>query len=126
MAGGTGARRRTSTRLVAALAAASGLATALRPEQIVDRLCPEFPRSRLWLVRVLGGRLLLQHGAVLAAPDPRLVRVGSGVDLLHAAGLVPFVRSPRHRPAGPLSGGAPPAVRRPPCPPPPPPPPPRL
>jgi len=104
MAGRTEARRRTSTRLVAALAAASGLAMALRPEQIVDRFCPEFPRSRLWLVRVLGGRLLLQHGAVLAAPDPRLVRVGSGVDLAHAASMVPFVRSPRYGRAALLSG----------------------
>src|SRR4051812_50098164 len=109
MAGGTGARRRTPTRLVAALAAASGLAMALRPEQIVDRLCPEFPRSRLWLVRVLGGRLLLQHGAVLAAPHPRVVRVGSGGDLLHAGGMVPFVGSPPYRRAAPPRGGVPPA-----------------
>src|SRR4051812_50141962 len=101
MAGGTGARRRTLTRLVAALAAASGLAMALRPEQIVDRLCPEFPRSRLWLVRGLGGRLLLQHGAVLAAPPPRVGPVGAGVGPLDAAGQLAVRRGPRHPRAGP-------------------------
>ena len=104
MAGRTGARRRTATRLLAAPGAACGLAMALRPERIVDRLCPEFPRSRLWLVRVLGGRLLLQHGAVLAAPEPEVVRLGSGVDLLHAASMVPFVRSPRYGRAARISG----------------------
>src|SRR4051812_50083428 len=100
MAGGTGARRRTPTRLVAALAAASGLAMALRPERIVDRLCPEFPRSRLWLVRVLGGRLLLQHGAVLAAPPPRVGPGGSGGGPPPPAGMVAVWRSAPLRPAG--------------------------
>jgi hypothetical protein len=97
--------RRTATRALAALGAASGLALALRPERIVDRACPEFPRSRLWLVRVLGGRLLLQHGTVLVTPRPEAVRLGSGIDLLHAASMLPFVASPRYGPAARVSGG---------------------
>jgi hypothetical protein len=97
-------RRRTATRALAALGAAAGLAMALRPERIVDRVCPEFPRSRLWLIRVLGGRLLLQHGAVLVAPEPELVRLGSSVDLLHAASMLPFARSPRYGRAAGISG----------------------
>jgi hypothetical protein len=55
-------------------------------------------------VPVLGARLVAQHAAVLAAPTPRVVRVGSVVDLLHAASMVPLVRSPRHRRAAVISG----------------------
>ena len=51
-------RRRTITRLLAGLGAASGAALLARPQQVVDRLCPEFPHDRVWLVRLLGARLL--------------------------------------------------------------------
>ena len=59
----------------------------------------------MWLVRVLGARLLVQHGAVLVAPGRRLVRIGSAVDLLHAASMVPFVASPHYGRAARTSGG---------------------
>ena len=52
-----------------------------------------------------GVTLLAQHGAVLVAPERRLVRLGSAVDLLHAASMVPFVASPRYGPAARVSGG---------------------
>jgi hypothetical protein len=58
----------------------------------------------VWLVRVLGARLLVQHGAVLAAPDRRLIRVGSAVDLLHAASMVPLVAAPQYGRAARASG----------------------
>jgi hypothetical protein len=93
------------TRTLAGLGVASGLALVARPQQVVDRLAPAFPKDRLWLVRALGTRLLLQHGAVLARPDGRLVRLGSAVDLVHAASMVPFVASPRYGPAARISGG---------------------
>ena len=76
--------RRGLTRLLAGAGAATGL---------------------VLLARVLGVRLLAQHGAVLASPNPRLVRLGSAVDLAHAASMVPFVASPRYGPAARLSGG---------------------
>lgn len=101
---GQSARRR-STRLLAGLGAGSGLALLARPEQVLDAVSPAFPRDRRWLVRVLGVRLLLQHGAVLAAPGRRLVRLGSAVDLVHAASMVPFVASPRYGRAARISGG---------------------
>ncbi len=97
--------RRTLTRLLAGLGIGWGLALLLRPGAVADRLCPEYPRSRVWVVRVLGARLLLQHAAVLARPGVRLVGVASGVDLLHAASMVPLLRLPRYRRAALVSGG---------------------
>ena len=97
-------RRRTITRLLAGLGAASGAALLARPQQIVDRLCPELPHDRVFLVRLLGVRLLLQHGAVLLEPHAVLVRAGSAVDLLHAASMVPFAASVRYGRAARISG----------------------
>lgn len=101
---GTGARR-WITRLLAAAGVWSGVALLTRPQQVVDAVAPAFPRERLWLVRALGGRLLAQHGTVLLAPRPQLVRAGSAVDLVHAATMVPFVASPRYGRAARVSGG---------------------
>jgi hypothetical protein len=97
--------RRTLTRLLAGLGVGWGLALLLRPDAVVDRLCPEYPRSRLWVARVLGARLVGQHAALLAAPQNRLVGAASGIDLLHAATMVPLLRSPRYRRAALVSGG---------------------
>jgi hypothetical protein len=97
--------RRRLTRLMAGLGVVSGGVLLTRPQQVVDRLAPAFPTSRRWLVRALGVRLLVQHGAVLAVPDRPLIRASSGVDLLHAATMVPFVVSPQYGRAARLSGG---------------------
>ena len=97
--------RRLMTRLLAALGVVSGVALLTRPQQVVDRLAPAFPADRLWLVRALGTRLLVQHGAVLAAPSRGLVRLGSAVDLMHSASMVPFVASPQYGSAARISGG---------------------
>ena len=72
---------------------------------MVDRLAPALPADRRWLVRALGVRLVVQHGAVLVSPSPALIRAGSAVDLLHAASMVPFVTSPRYGRAARISGG---------------------
>ncbi|TFV62665.1 UNVERIFIED_ORG: hypothetical protein E4P37_16495 [Bacillus sp. AZ43] len=97
--------RRRGIRLLAGIGLASGLALLARPQELVDRVAPAFPRERVWLVRALGARLVAQHGAVLCAPRRGLVRAGSAVDLLHAASMVPFVASPRYGPAARISGG---------------------
>ena len=97
-------RRRTITRLLAGLGAASGVALLARPQRVVDRLCPELPHDLVFLVRLLGLRLLLQHGTVLVEPHPMLVRAGSAVDLLHAASMVPFAASARYGRAARISG----------------------
>jgi hypothetical protein len=97
--------RRLLTRVLAGMGVTSGAALLARPRRVVDRLCPELPRDRVWLVRLLGVRLLLQHGAVLLRPHPVLVRAGSAVDLLHAASMVPFAASARYGRAARISGG---------------------
>ena len=97
--------RRTATRLMAALGVVSGGVLLARPQQVADRVAPAFPRERLWLARLLGVRLLVQHGVVLAVPDRRTVRASSAVDLLHAASMVPFVASPRYGRAARVTGG---------------------
>ena len=96
--------RRGLTRLLAGVGAASGVALLARPQRVVDAIAPTFPGERLWLVRALGARLLAQHGAVLAVPDRALVRLGSAVDLVHAASMVPFVASPGYGRAARVSG----------------------
>ena len=97
-------RRRRLTRLLAGAGAGWGLALLAAPGRVVDALCPELPRSQRWAVPLLGARLVVQHGAVLAVPDARVVRVGSVVDLLHAASMVPLTRSAPHRRAAVISG----------------------
>ena len=97
--------RRGLTRLLAAFGLGTGVALLTRPRQIVDTAAPAFPRERLWLVRLLGLRLVAQHGAVLAAPTAGVVRLGSAVDLVHAASMVPLVASPRYGRAARISGG---------------------
>jgi hypothetical protein len=96
--------RRRLTRLMAVLGVASGGLLLVRPQEVIDRVSPAFPASRRWLVRALGVRLLVQHGAVLAVPDPATIRASSAVDLLHAATMVPFVASPQYGRAARISG----------------------
>ena len=97
-------RRRRLTRLLSGAGAVWGLTLLAAPGRVVDALCPELPRSRRWAVPLLGARLVLQHGAVLAVPAARTVRIGSGVDLLHAASMVPLARSAPYRRAAVISG----------------------
>jgi hypothetical protein len=97
--------RRLLTRLLAATGVLSGAVLLARPQRVIDAVAPAFPRERRWLVRALGVRLLVQHGAVLVAPATTLVRLGSAIDLVHAASMVPFVVSTRYGPAARLSGG---------------------
>jgi hypothetical protein len=93
------------TRLLSGAGAAWGLALLTRPQRVVAALCPEFPGSRLWIVRVLGARLVAQHAAVLLAPEAPVVRLASAVDLLHAGSMLPPLASARYRRAALISGG---------------------
>ncbi len=97
-------RHRLLTRLLAGAGALWGLILLAAPGRVVNALCPELPVSRRWAVPLLGVRLVVQHGAVLAVPEARIVRVGSVVDLLHAASMVPLVRSAVYRRAAVVSG----------------------
>ncbi len=91
-------------RVHAAAGATAGLLLLARPGSVLDAAAPAFPRERRWVVRVLGARLLVQHATVLVAPDPRVVRLGAAVDLLHAASVLPVLASARYGRAAGLSG----------------------
>ena len=56
-------------------------------------------------VRLLGARLVGQHAAVLAVPRPPVLRLAAGLDLLHAATMLPLVGSTRYGRAARISGG---------------------
>jgi hypothetical protein len=95
----------TLARLLSLAGAAAGLAFLLRPHRVVAALCPEFPESRIWLVRALGARMVAQHTAVLALPERPVVRTSAAVDLVHTATMAPFVASARYGRAARISGG---------------------
>jgi hypothetical protein len=101
---GTSRGSRPSARLGAVAGAGAGLLLLTRPQQVLDTIAPAFPRERRWLVRALGARLVAQHGAVLARPEPAVLTAAAGVDLLHAASMLPFLASPRYGRAARISG----------------------
>jgi hypothetical protein len=92
-------------RLLSLAGAAAGLTLLLRPHRVGAALCPEFPESRIWLVRFLGARMVAQHAVVLAFPERPVVRTSAAVDLFHAATMAPFVGSGRYGRAARISGG---------------------
>jgi hypothetical protein len=91
-------------RTTALAGVAAGLVLLTRPDDVRAHLAPEFPRERRWVVRLLGARLLVQHATVFAAPRPPVLRLAAGADLLHAATMVPLLRSPRYGRAARISG----------------------
>jgi len=91
-------------RVASAAGLAAGAVLLTRPGQVAARLAPTFPQDRLWIVRLLGARLVGQHTAVLTAPRPEVLRIAAGVDLLHAASMLPLLRSPRYGRAARISG----------------------
>jgi hypothetical protein len=97
--------KRALLRLVSGAGGAWGLTLLTRPRPVIAALCPEFPQSRMWVVRVLGARLVAQHAVVLVAPERPIVRASSAVDALHAASMLPLLGSPRYRRAAMISGG---------------------
>jgi hypothetical protein len=82
-----------------------GVLLLVRARALANALCPEFPEPQLWVVRVLGARLVVQQAVVLASPARRQVRAAAMVDGLHAASMVPLLWSPRYRRAALISGG---------------------
>ena len=91
-------------RVLSAAGVAAGAALLARPEAVLTRLAPEYPRERRWVVRLLGARLVAQHAAVLTSPRPAVLRGAAGIDLLHAATMLPLLGSPRYGRAARASG----------------------
>lgn len=100
-------RRRALTRAVAAPLAVGGAVLLVRPEQAARAVSGGGPEPSAWVVRLFGGRVLVQHAAVLLHPTRGLVVAGVVADALHAASMVPtwLAWSDYRRPAW-LSGAA--------------------
>lgn len=85
-----------AARVLAATGLAAGAALLTQPGRVLDAVDPAFPRERRWLVRLLGARLVAQHGALLIRPEPGVVTAAVGVELVHAASMLPFAASSRY------------------------------
>ena len=81
-----------------------GLLLILWPRQVTGTLTPDFPADRTWLARVLGARVAAESAALLATSDRRVRKAAAGVDVLHAASMVPCLFSRRYRRAALISG----------------------
>ncbi|MCZ2848777.1 hypothetical protein [Modestobacter sp. VKM Ac-2978] len=82
-------RRRALTRALAAPLAVGGAVLLVRPEQVARAVSGGGREPSAWVVRVLGGRVLVQQAAVLLHPSRGLVLAGVAADALHAASMVP-------------------------------------
>lgn len=95
-----------ATRVVAALAAAEGLALLARPVPTAAALGLGETPPPTWLVRVLGGRRLVQHAALAVAPGSTAARLAVVTELGHAVSMLPAALLwPAHRRAALTSAG---------------------
>ena len=79
---------RVTTRVWAAASAAAGAMTLLRPHTVGGLVSGTGPTPDAAVVRVLGGRQLLQGTVLLLRPTALLVIGGLAVDVVHAASMV--------------------------------------
>ena len=93
-------------RALAAAGAGYGAALLLRPGPVIAAVCPELPRERRWVARLLGARLVAQHALLLARPVRGPVLAAAAVDALHAASMVPLLPRGPYRRAALVSGAA--------------------
>jgi hypothetical protein len=94
-----------TVRLLCAVRGLWGVLLLVRPRQVTGTLAPQFPGDRTWLARVLGARVAAESAALLATSDRRVRLAATGVDVLHAASMLPCLFSRRYRRAGLISGG---------------------
>jgi hypothetical protein len=83
--------RRTATAIVRASALERCLTGTLLlgvPDAVTGGIASEQPRPPAWLVRVLGGRLLVQGLLEYMWPRRSVVLAGAAVDTAHAASMV--------------------------------------
>jgi hypothetical protein len=80
--------RGVGTRLLAACTAAAGAVMLLGPHAVARLASGTGSIPDAAVVRILGGRQLLQGTALLIRPAPPLLTAGLGVDALHAASMV--------------------------------------
>ena len=91
-------RRRAASRTVAAAQVATGALAAARPDAVLGLVDRHRAGPPAWLVRVLGGRMVLQGVAEIALDDPSVLVGGALVDATHAASMLATAAvSPRFR-----------------------------
>ncbi len=92
------APRRRAVRAAASVLATAGAVLLARPRQVVRLVAPGEPEPPLAVVRVLGGRLVVQHVLVALRPTRRRLLAGAVVDAVHALSMVPAAAVwPAHR-----------------------------
>ncbi|MGR7025825.1 hypothetical protein [Geodermatophilus sp. URMC 62] len=75
----------------------SGAALLARPRAVTAAVAGD-PVPPTWVIRLLGGRQVLQQAVVLALPSPSVARAAAVVDGLHAVSmLAAAVVAPRYR-----------------------------
>lgn len=79
-------------RLLGAGQAALGAALLARPDAVTHAVCASAARPRTAIVRLLGGRMVVQGAVTAARPHRRLVLAGAAIDLAHAASMVAAIR----------------------------------
>ena len=94
-----------AVRLLCAARGLWGLLLMVWPRQVTGTLAPDFPGDRTWLARVLGARVAAESAALLATSDRRVRLAATGVDVVHAASMLPCLFSRRYRRAALISGG---------------------
>ncbi len=97
--------RRRAVRAATSVPAAAGAVLLTRPRQVLRLVAPGEPEPPLAVVRVLGGRLVVQHLLVALRPTRRRLLAGAVVDAAHAASMVPAAALwPAHRRQATASG----------------------
>lgn len=66
----------------------TGMMLLSTPTAVTGLIASDESRPRVWLVRVLGGRLLAQGLLEYARPHRRVLLAGAAIDLTHTATMV--------------------------------------
>ncbi len=92
---------RVAARIWGAATAVAGAVSLMRPYTVAGLVSGNGPTPDAAVVRILGGRQLLQGTAVLIRPAPLLVIGGLAVDVLHATSMLAaaVIRPGYRRPA---------------------------
>jgi hypothetical protein len=95
--------RTRALQLLSGVSLAWGAVLIARPRPVVAALAPGYPADKDWVVRLLGGRLVVQHAALLAFSDRPATYAGVVVDAIHALSMLPWTADPKYRRAALIS-----------------------
>jgi hypothetical protein len=87
----------TAVRAYGSAHAVLGAALTSRPTDVARAAAGQEALPPLWVVRVLGLRLLTQGVVELIRPTPRVLIGAAGIDALHAVSMIRVAADARHR-----------------------------